>query len=255
MAPPSSPVGLLEQATTVDVIELAPEGLRIRYSPETALWLAGGGAARPLRSSAPDRASERAPPSAASAPLPGALPSDVRGARPRLTAARAARAKLGCARLHRLVLDVLPPLQHAAARVAREAIQTVVFEGEGGTARALYAAQLADDDAALATRQAALRELQPRQLGLPPQFWLDDGDADGSDDDTRAAIRASTLALTRRRSPAQTLPELLCHATSSSSFATRAQRHRSASSATTECRAHRRRPASRCYWAPTIWCR
>ena len=35
----SSPVGLLEQAPTVDVIELAPEGLRIRYSPETALWL------------------------------------------------------------------------------------------------------------------------------------------------------------------------------------------------------------------------
>ena len=260
----SSPVGLLEQAPTVDVIELAPEGLRIRYSPETALWLSQ--VAEQPHDTAPIfrhltmcLSNARHPLGRVCASFLALYHRMCAALGPRLTAARARGAlKLGCARLHRLVLDVLPPLQHAAcARVAREAIQTVVFEGEGGTARALYAAQLADDDAALATRQAALRGLRPRQLGLPPQFWLDDGDADGSDDDDEGCHpRLHTGSRTRRPSPThRRCPSCSCPATSSSSSATRAPRRRSASSATTGCRAHRRRPASRCSWAPTISCR
>ena len=214
----SSPVGLLEQAPTVDVIELAPEGLRIRYSPETALWLSQ--VAEQPHDTAPIfrhltmcLSNARHPLGRVCASFLALYHRMCAALGPRLTAARAIGAlKLGCARLHRLVLDVLPPLQHAAcARVAREAIQTVVFEGEGGTARALDAAQLADDDAALATRQAALRGLRPRQLGLPPQFWLDDGDADGSDDDDEGCHpRLHTgLPYAQAIAHAQTLPELL----------------------------------------------
>ena len=259
----SSPVGLLEQATTVDVIELAPEGLRIRYSPETALWLSQ--VAEQPHDTAPIfrhltmcLSNARHPLGRVCASFLALYHRMCTALGPRRPAARAVGAlKLGCARLHRLVLDVLPPLQHAAcARVAREAIQTVVFEGEGGTARALYAEQLADDDAALATRQAALRGLRPRHSGCRRNSGSTTATPTAATTTTRAAIRASTLGfLTRRRSPTRRrCPSCSCHATSSSSFATRARgidlrrAPPPMSSAPPEA-------ASRCYWAPTIWCR
>ncbi|KAL1503426.1 hypothetical protein AB1Y20_011915 [Prymnesium parvum] len=81
----------------------------------------------------------------------------------------------GCARLHRLVLDMFPPLQaEPARRYSLEAVLSVVFDQLGAPLMALVRRIYAKDDAVCQSSYNELLRagLLPSHLDIPEQFWL-----------------------------------------------------------------------------------
>lgn len=83
---------------------------------------------------------------------------------------------MGCERLHRLTLDVYPPLQCSLqSQAAAEAVQAALFEVCAPTINAAVAHAATVEDNELTARLATLgNRLQLRHLELPRHCWLED---------------------------------------------------------------------------------
>lgn len=172
-----------------DLIEYSPDGLRLTYSAETALWLSDVverpgdfglvfehlinllGSTQPLgRLTRGFIARYNRLYVASSTSSGGKLEAAVAG----LT--------LGLRRLTTFVLEALPPLREPLAfNATRSAIEVVLFEGCGDLVRRLIRQQVADADGSCAQQARALAGLLPRHLGLARRMWLGGSGTRGSD--------------------------------------------------------------------------